>query len=47
MKLRNEVVVPAPLEQAWPLLLDVPRMVRALPGATVEARKPLWSAIGP
>ena len=36
MKLRNEVVVPAPLEQAWPLLLDVPRMMRALPGATVE-----------
>lgn len=36
MKLRNEVLVPAPLEQTWPLLLDVPRMVRALPGATVE-----------
>jgi carbon monoxide dehydrogenase subunit G len=37
MKLRNEVIVPAPLEQTWPLLLDVPRMVRALPGATVES----------
>jgi uncharacterized protein len=36
MKLKNEVIVPAPLEQTWPLLLDVPRMVRALPGATVE-----------
>jgi uncharacterized protein len=36
MKLRNEIVVPAPIEQTWPLLLDVPRMVRALPGATVE-----------
>ena len=36
MKLRNEVIVPAPLEQTWPLLLDVPRVVRALPGATVE-----------
>src|ERR671923_2399275 len=36
MKLTNEVVVPAPLERTWPLLLDVPRMVRALPGATVE-----------
>jgi carbon monoxide dehydrogenase subunit G len=36
MKLKNEVLVPAPLEQTWPLLLDVPRMVRALPGATVE-----------
>jgi hypothetical protein len=36
MKLKNEVIVPAPLERTWPLLLDVPRMVRALPGATVE-----------
>jgi carbon monoxide dehydrogenase subunit G len=36
MKLRNEILVPAPLERTWPLLLDVPRMVRALPGATVE-----------
>jgi carbon monoxide dehydrogenase subunit G len=36
MKLSNEVVVPAPLEQTWSLLLDVPRVVRALPGATVE-----------
>ena len=37
MKLRNEVFVPAPLEQTWSLLLDVPRMVRALPGATVAS----------
>jgi carbon monoxide dehydrogenase subunit G len=37
MKLTNEVIVPAPLEQTWPLLLDVPRVVRALPGATVES----------
>jgi carbon monoxide dehydrogenase subunit G len=36
MKLTNEVVVPAPLESTWSLLLDVPRVVRALPGATVE-----------
>jgi hypothetical protein len=36
MKLRNEVTVPAPLEQTWSLLLDVPRVVRALPGAAVE-----------
>jgi carbon monoxide dehydrogenase subunit G len=36
MKLTNEVVVPAPVEQTWSLLLDVPRVVRALPGATVE-----------
>ena len=36
MKLTNEVVVPAPLERTWSLLLDVPRVVRALPGAAVE-----------
>ena len=36
MKLTNEVVVPAPLERTWSLLLDVPRVVRALPGASVE-----------
>jgi uncharacterized protein len=36
MKISNEVTVPAPLEQTWSLLLDVPRVVRALPGATVE-----------
>jgi uncharacterized protein len=36
MKLTNEVIVPAPLERTWSLLLDVPRVVRALPGATVE-----------
>jgi uncharacterized protein len=37
MKLTNEVIVPAPLERTWSLLLDVPRVVRALPGATVES----------
>jgi hypothetical protein len=36
MKLTNEVTVSAPLERTWSLLLDVPRVVRALPGATVE-----------
>jgi uncharacterized protein len=36
VKLTNEVVVPAALERTWSLLLDVPRVVRALPGATVE-----------
>jgi carbon monoxide dehydrogenase subunit G len=36
MKLTNEVIVPAPVDRTWPLLLDVPRVVRALPGATVE-----------
>jgi carbon monoxide dehydrogenase subunit G len=36
MKLTNDVTVAAPLERTWSLLLDVPRVVRALPGATVE-----------
>lgn len=37
MKLRNEVVVAAPLEETWRTLLDVPRVARALPGASIEA----------
>jgi carbon monoxide dehydrogenase subunit G len=36
MKFTNDVTVAAPLERTWSLLLDVPRVVRALPGATVE-----------
>ena len=36
MQLRNEVVVGAPLEQTWTALLDVPRVGRALPGASIE-----------
>ncbi|NUR77906.1 MAG: SRPBCC family protein [Thermoleophilia bacterium] len=36
MKLRNEFVVAAPLEQTWRTLLDVPRVASALPGATIE-----------
>ena len=37
MKLRNEVVVAAPLEETWQTLLDVARVARALPGASIEA----------
>jgi carbon monoxide dehydrogenase subunit G len=37
MRLRNEFVVAAPLEQTWRTLLDVPRVASALPGATIEA----------
>jgi uncharacterized protein len=37
MKLRNEFVVAAPLEQTWQALLDVPRVASALPGASVAA----------
>lgn len=36
MQLRNEAVVAAPLEETWAVLLDVPRVARALPGATIE-----------
>ena len=36
MKLVNEFEVAAPLERTWPLLLDVPRLGRALPGASIE-----------
>ena len=36
MKLTNEFVVAAPLERAWPTLLDVPRVARALPGASID-----------
>ena len=33
MKLDNTFVVPIPVEQAWPLLLDVPLIAPCLPGA--------------
>jgi carbon monoxide dehydrogenase subunit G len=36
MKLTNEVALAAPVERAWELLLDVPRLANALPGAAVE-----------
>jgi carbon monoxide dehydrogenase subunit G len=36
MKLENEFTVPAPLEHAWAVLLDVERVAPCLPGATVE-----------
>jgi carbon monoxide dehydrogenase subunit G len=36
MKLRNEFAVDAPIERTWQTLLDVPRVARALPGATIE-----------
>jgi carbon monoxide dehydrogenase subunit G len=37
MKLTDELRVNAALAQAWPLLLDVPRVAQALPGASIEA----------
>src|SRR3954469_23016414 len=36
MKLENEFTVPASVDEAWALLLDVPRVATCLPGATVE-----------
>src|SRR3954452_2913099 len=36
MKLENEFTVPASIDEAWAVLLDVPRVAPCLPGATVE-----------
>jgi carbon monoxide dehydrogenase subunit G len=36
MRLRNEVHVAAPLDRTWRMLLDVPRVAGALPGAAIE-----------
>jgi uncharacterized protein len=38
MKLENEFTVPAPVEQAWEVLLDVERVAPCLPGAAIEGR---------
>jgi uncharacterized protein len=39
MKLENEFTVPASIDQAWAVLLDVPRVAPCLPGATVEPER--------
>ena len=36
MKLENEFTVPAPVDQAWAVLLDVERVAPCLPGAAIE-----------
>src|ERR1700760_4560212 len=36
MKLENEFTVPASVDQAWAVLLDVPRVAPCLPGAAIE-----------
>jgi uncharacterized protein len=36
MLLENEFTVPAPIDEAWAVLLDVERVAPCLPGATVE-----------
>jgi len=39
MKLENEFTVPAPIEQAWEVLLDVERVAPCLPGAAIEGNE--------
>jgi carbon monoxide dehydrogenase subunit G len=36
VKLENSFEVPAPPKQAWELLIDVPRIVPCMPGATLD-----------
>jgi uncharacterized protein len=36
MKLTNEITVPAPIGEAWDLMLDVERVAPCLPGASIE-----------
>jgi uncharacterized protein len=36
MKLTNEITVPAPIDEAWGLMLDVERVAPCLPGASIE-----------
>jgi uncharacterized protein len=36
VRLENGFEVPAPPKQAWELLIDVPRVVPCMPGATLE-----------
>ena len=36
MKLTNEITVPAPIDDAWELMLDVERVAPCLPGASIE-----------
>ena len=54
MRLTDELAVDAPLQSAWPMLLDVPRVARALPGASIDAepvqgehRGPMKVKLGP
>ena len=37
MRLTNESVVPASLDEVWAVLLDVARIAPCLPGASIEA----------
>lgn len=37
MIITNDFEVGAPLDRAWPVLLDIPRVARCLPGAQLES----------
>ena len=37
MKLANELTVPAPIEEAWAVMLDVERVAPCLPGASIDS----------
>ena len=37
MELEHEFTVPVPVEQAWPVLLDVERVAPCMPGATLDS----------
>ena len=39
MKLENEFTVPAPVDRAWEVLLDLERVAPCLPGATIDGRE--------
>jgi carbon monoxide dehydrogenase subunit G len=36
MKVLNEFILEAPIDRAWPVLLDIPRVATCLPGATMQ-----------
>ena len=37
MKLANELTVPAPIDEAWAVMLDVERVAPCLPGASIDS----------
>jgi uncharacterized protein len=39
MKLENEFTVPAPVDRAWEVLLDLERVAPCLPGAAIDGRE--------
>ena len=39
MKLENEFTVPAPVDRAWKVLLDLERVAPCLPGAAIDGRE--------